>query len=277
MGAVREKTLNHAQTMFRQSLSAPAPTTHEKEVEEVICQSDGAMVPIVEILPGKGDGRKRRTVFWKEAISSLAYEKGSKTPVYAATLGGRDEAGFQMKQVAVEAGFGPNTHLHALGDGATWIAEKIEVHFGVQADYLIDFYHLCDYLHQAVQTAPVANKPSYLGRMKAGFKKGNGEKVINWLLPFEEAPAKKNDQAPVRAALRYVHNRPGQFDYHKAIDKELPIGSGEIESTHRHLIQKRLKMSGAWWKISNANFMLHLRTCRANKKWNDYWGSSPTL
>ena len=28
----------------------------------------------------------------------------------------------------------------------------------------------------------------------------------------------------------------------------LPIGSGKIESTNKHLIQKRLKLPGAWWK-----------------------------
>ena len=217
---------------------------------------------------------QRRSVSWKEAIATLAYAKGSKTPIYAATLDGRDEAGFQMKQLALEAGMGERSHIHALGDGASWIYEKVEAHFGAQAHYLIDFYHLCDYLHQAVQAAPIGNKPSYLGRLKMGFKKGEGPRVIEWLKPFEEAPQQKNNEAPIRAARRYVLNRPGQFEYHHAIRQELPIGSGEIESTHRHLIQKRLKIPGAWWKINHANAMLHLRAYRANKKWNLYWNTN---
>ena len=54
------------------------------------------------------------------------------------------------------------------------------------------------------------------------------------------------DQAPVRAYYRYLNNRPDQLDYQGAIKKGLPIGSGEIESAHRYVIQKRLKFSGAW-------------------------------
>jgi hypothetical protein len=27
-----------------------------------------------------------------------------------------------------------------------------------------------------------------------------------------------------------------------------PIGSGEIESTHRYIVQQRLKLPGAWWR-----------------------------
>ena len=52
--------------------------------------------------------------------------------------------------------------------------------------------------------------------------------------------------APVRDAYRYMANRPGQFNYAQAIADNLPIGSGEVESAHRYVIQKRLKLPGAW-------------------------------
>jgi len=50
----------------------------------------------------------------------------------------------------------------------------------------------------------------------------------------------------------------------------LPIGSGEIESRHRHVIQARLKRAGAWWKEENAEKMLALRVARANCEWESY-------
>jgi len=53
----------------------------------------------------------------------------------------------------------------------------------------------------------------------------------------------------------------------------LPIGSGEIESAHRYVIQIRLKIAGAWWKIENLDKMLALRVLRANGGWGDYWSS----
>ncbi|MFT5109812.1 MAG: hypothetical protein ACI9UA_005464, partial [Pseudoalteromonas tetraodonis] len=41
-------------------------------------------------------------------------------------------------------------------------------------------------------------------------------------------------------------------EFKGAIDAELPIGSGEVESTHRHLLQQRLKIPGVWWKKETA-------------------------
>ena len=61
------------------------------------------------------------------------------------------------------------------------------------------------------------------------------------------------------------------MDYYKALSNGLPIGSGEIERCHRHVVQKRLKIAGAWWKKENANAMLNLRTSRLNGYWEAYW------
>ena len=52
-----------------------------------------------------------------------------------------------------------------------------------------------------------------------------------------------------------------------AIDAILPIGSGKIESAHRYVLQKRLKLTGAWWTVENANDMLALRIIRVNDDW----------
>ena len=52
-----------------------------------------------------------------------------------------------------------------------------------------------------------------------------------------------------------------------------PTGSGEIESAHRSIMQKRLKISGAWWKLENLSKMLALRVVRANQGWEQYWRS----
>jgi hypothetical protein len=53
-----------------------------------------------------------------------------------------------------------------------------------------------------------------------------------------EADTVPDKMAPVRSAYRYIHNRLNQLDYKGAIADELPIGSGEIESAHRYVIQQ---------------------------------------
>ena len=73
------------------------------------------------------------------------------------------------------------------------------------------------------------------------------------------------------SAYRYLFNRPNRLDYQGAIDSNLPIGSGEIESGHRYVIQNRLKLAGSWWTIENVKAMLALRICRTNQDWDAYW------
>ena len=60
-------------------------------------------------------------------------------------MGSVDAAGEQLADTAIRAGLGSETWVHGVGDGAPWIANQVKCMFGIQAHYLIDFYHLCDY------------------------------------------------------------------------------------------------------------------------------------
>jgi hypothetical protein len=71
--------------------------------------------------------------------------------------------------------------------------------------------------------------------------------------------------------IRYIENRESQFAYDKALAKGLPIGSGKIESTHRNIIQQRMKKPGAWWKPDLSEAMISLRILRANGDWEEFW------
>ena len=91
--------------------------------------------------------------------------------------------------------------------------------------------------------------------------------------PTLEPPQAPDEDAPVRRCYRYLSQRQDQLDYEAAIRQGLPIGSGEIESAHRYLIQKRLKLPGSWWLAANAENMLALRVNRANGEWQGYWAA----
>ncbi len=61
--------------------------------------------------------------------------------------------------------------------------------------------------------------------------------------------------------------------FRSLLTEGLPIGSGEIESAHRYVAQKRLKLPGAWWRVENAEYMLALRINRLNGDWEAYWAA----
>ncbi|MGO9431287.1 hypothetical protein [Rhodoblastus sp.] len=66
-----------------------------------------------------------------------------------------------------------------------------------------------------------------------------------------------NDQhAPVRSCHRYLSARANHLNYRQALADGLPLGSGEIESAHRHVAQRRLKRPGVWWRVEHAEYRL---------------------
>ena len=71
-------------------------------------------------------------------------------------------------------------------------------------------------------------------------------------------------EASVRSAHGFMSQRQPCMDYAGARAKQLPIGSGEVESGHNHVLQKRLKIAGAWWLERIIELMLQLRTVWAN-------------
>jgi len=227
--------------------------------------------------PCQSDKRKGKSVQWQEAKVSLAHAHGSIELTYAATLlGDVDSAGKQLRACAKRAGFGKGHHAHGLGDGAAWIARQVRQRFGSQGSYLLDFYHVCDYLGaaaKALESQPVAQR-AWMDKQKQRLKGQGLCALLNELQGALEPQAIPDEDAPVRRCWRYLSQRQDQLDYEGAIRQGLPIGSGEVESAHRYLIQKRLKLPGAWWKAANAENMLALRVNRANDEWQSYWSTT---
>jgi len=270
---IRHITEGHAQAIFEaMEIDQAWPT--QTGSKEVIAEMDGGMVPIVEPDSEQKDKRKGKKLQWKEAKLCLAHTKGSKTLAYGGTLQGDvATAGQQLFACAKAVGLGTNSRVHAVGDGALWIADQVDQQFGAQGSYLVDFFHLCEYLSpvaKAVTSTPQECE-AWMTENKERLKTGRAQEVIQTLHPLIETPDVADTDAPVRQCHRYISNRQHQLDYKHALANDLPIGSGEIESAHRYIVQKRLKLPGAWWLAANADHMLALRLNRANKRWNQYW------
>jgi hypothetical protein len=273
---IQRITLGHAKAIFesaRAGLDFPqAPGLHK----QIVAETDGGMIPVMEPDASHKDKRKGKKLSWREAKISLAHAKGSRTPIYGGGIeGGVEAAGRHLLACAVRAGLGTETLVHAVGDGAPWIVGQIEEQFGERGSYLIDFYHVCEYLSEAAKTivpAP-ATREAWMEAQKDALKTGRLDEVLRALAPHREPSQTSDDQAPVRACHRYLSGRENQLKYREALAEGLPIGSGEIESAHRYVVQKRLKLPGAWWRVEHAEHMLALRINRLNGDWQDYWAA----
>jgi hypothetical protein len=155
-----------------------------------------------------------------------------------------------------------------LGDGATWITEQAQLPFGTQGHYLVDFYHLGDYLSAAADALAPKDKQAWREEKKTWLQENRWKDVLRNLEPALEPEHVPDAEAPVGACHRYIAHRSDGLDYQGALAKGLPLGSGEIEKAHQYLFQK---IAGAWWKAENLAKMVALRVLRANRGWQAYW------
>ncbi len=58
------------------------------------------------------------------------------------------------------------------------------------------------------------------------------------------------------------------MNYPEYQSKGYMIGSGAIESAHRTVIQRRMKLSGQRWSVKGAQNMLNLRCLAMSGHWN---------
>ena len=265
--AVRQQTLAHGRKMSGLTLKHPGPLPRQ-----LITEMDGSMVPVMQ--PGKGpDARKGKTLLWREARLRMARGIEQTKAVYGATMGTADIASGVWRETALQAGLHDKAFVHGVGDGAPWIVDKFGENFGQQGRYLIDFYHVSESLAAAAPTVAAKGKEqSWRHRQQGRLLNNQSQKVLRSLEPHQEGTT--TAETPVRDACRYLKERQNHLDYATARHYKLPIGSGEIESAHRHVIQQRLKLSGAWWKETNLEPMLQLRVARANNLWTSHWSNA---
>ena len=271
---IQRITFGHAQALFEAGQARGDFPETPGLCKEIIAETDGGMIPIVVPDTSQTDKRKGKTLLWREAKISLAHAKGRVTPVYAATIeGGVEGAGRQLLACTVRVGFGVGSHVHVVGDGAPWIVGQVALQFGTQGSYLIDFYHACEYLCDAAKglTSDPAAQAAWIEAQKDALKTGRLDSTLQALARHLEPPEVADDRAPVRRCHRYLSQRRDQLNYQDALARDLPIGSGEIESAHRYIAQQRLKRPGAWWLVEHAEYMLALRVTRRNGDWEGYW------
>ena len=75
----------------------------------------------------------------------------------------------------------------------------------------------------------------------------------------------------LKRLIGYIGRFFDAINYNDFKSKGYPIGSGEVESAHKYVPQKRMKLPGACWHPDTINPMLALRVLRANCWWDDYW------
>jgi hypothetical protein len=270
VSAVRDATLEHAsqaEQLLEKEYEQPFRVLPAVGAEHVVAQADGSMV--CTVAAGARKGKRPRQ--WKEIRLAAAQALGSTETFYAATFGEVQEVGRRWGHCARRAGRGLNSRVHALGDGAEWIRLQTRDVFGSQGTFLCDYFHVGGYLAEAAPSCRAQAPERWRRTQQDRLKRGALSKVLEALGEHLEPTGTPEELAPVHNAHRYLTNRTDCLDYPRALGLGLPIGSGMIESGHRHVLQARLKKAGAAWLLPNADKIANLRVLRANGQWLALW------
>lgn len=153
-------------------------------------------------------------------------------------------------------------------DGALWIKNWISDAYP-QATQILDWYHAIEHLSEFAREcfAQQDQRSTWIETQKALLYQSQTQEVISNIIAV---PAKKGTiKTAKNKLLQYYKSNKERMDYkrYRSMGAGL-IGSGAIESAHRTVVQKRMKLSGQRWTKKKAQNMLALRCVRLSGQWN---------
>jgi hypothetical protein len=244
------------QGRLQEQLKPRAPAA----AEVLVVETDGSMLPIRGAEP------------WKEAKVGIVYRHDVKqrapTPEsarYVSVLGGQSEFAAVLEEALDVEDIDNCGSVVWLGDGAVcnW---RLADHLAPDATQILDWHHAVEH---AVDCGKVLLGddspwiPIWQKRCEQLLAAGNPDAVIAQLTACTSETDRRRDKAAALSAIdnlvRYYTNNAERMEYDHYRDRGYPIGTGAIESAHRHVLQTRMKRAGQRWALRCARRMARLR------------------
>jgi hypothetical protein len=153
--------------------------------------------------------------------------------------------------------------LVVLGDGALWIWVTVASQCGTVTE-IVDYFHAAEHLTTVaglLHGGGSAAATAWAAAQRAVLRTDGVDAVLPALCP----PAGLSAEAAAKLATErgYFTSNAARMQYPTFEAQGLPIGSGAVESSAKHLIQLRLKRPGARWSTAGGRAVITLRAHHA--------------
>lgn len=162
-----------------------------------------------------------------------------------------------------------------LGDGAEWIW-NLATDVLPQAAGVLDVYHAVEHIGQAVRAiwgqTEVAAARRDGGRMAlvAGGKGG----IEGWIADqIPSLPAGANGDE-LLALAAYLAPHPTHLGYAARLRAGRSIGSGLVEGSIKQLVNRRLKLTGARWRVDHVGPLVEFGALIDTPDWQAFWSAA---
>ncbi len=261
----------------------PPPPQTPKTIETLYIELDGTGIPMVphELEGRKGkqsDGSaKTREVKVGCVFTQTLFDDEGK-PVrdpastsFVSAIEPASQFGWRLYLEAVRRGLFQAKRVVVLGDGAQWVKNTAQIHFGI-AQFIIDYYHASEHIGELCRAlfGPDQKRiESYRDRWTDCLWEGEIETIIEQAAAL--LPKDPRAKPEARAQIGYFKKNKEHMRYAQYRKDGLFIGSGVVEAGCKHLVGHRLKQSGMEWTVRGANAILAARSVILSNRMEEYW------
>jgi len=246
-------------------------------IEKMLVELDGCELRTAQLVPAEDstettpvykNPKKEKIINWRDVRLGFVRPLDSKSKTFVGKMDSYQNVVSQMHSAAISIGMSPETKIIGVADGGIGLSEELKRQFP-SMQFILDKSHLKNHLYETAEALGINQKdrPGWVKPRVREISDGNVEAVLKEL----EEENDKNPNLRLKRLIGYIKRFYNALDYDNFKSMGYPIGSGEIESAHKSIPQKRLKIPGASWNADSIDPMLALRVLRADDWWEDFW------
>ncbi len=226
----------------------------------VVVGVDGSMLPT----RGEEGWREAKVaVISREEVDPLGQQSPPEQVQarYAAAVGPPEQLQEELAAALVAHGAAKAQRVAWLGDGAPWVW-KLAEQLCPQATQVLDWRHAQQHVVEcgkALFGETDACLPVWRDTAERLLWQGRTEELLRELEACLFLCGTAEEKDAIMALKRYCKNNEQRMRYATFREAGLPVGSGIVESAHRHVLQQRMKRAGQHWVPKRAHRMSRLR------------------
>jgi len=218
--------------------------------------------------PVYGNPSKKKIVKWRDVRLGFARPLDDPEKLFVGKMDCYPKVVNQLHSAAELIGMTSETEVIGIADGGIGLSEELKRQFP-NMQFILDKSHLRDHFYDTAEKMGIPKDERSKWAEPQINKISNGE-----VAQIRGELLSENDRSPcdrLKRLIGYLDRFEDAMNYNRFKEKNYPIGSGEIESAHKSVPQKRLKIPGATWHPDSIDPMLALRILRADDWWEDFW------
>ena len=165
------------------------------------------------------------------------------------------------------------SELSVLGDGAEWIWNLSRQQFPGAAE-ILDIYHGVEHLaggSRQIFGEGASETTLFTDKGRSRLLEDGYAGVVEWVGEIVARMPANGDGAALGSVLNYFAGHQQRLPYALRLRRGQSIGSGLIEGTIKQLLNRRLKQTGARWKVEYVGPFVELGALADSPEWHDHW------